>query len=70
MSPHRVGFLGRFGLKTDIHFAHFGLELGMVFEGTTECINVFIISFPNEKERKRNMRIRNDLNKFCVCALI
>ena len=46
---------GRFGLKTDIHFAHFGLELGMGFEGTTECINVFIISIPNEKERKRNM---------------
>ena len=59
MSPHREGFLGRFGLKTDIHFTHFGLELGMVFEGTTECINVYIISIPNEKERKRNMRIRN-----------
>ena len=33
--PHRVGFLRRFGLKTGIHFAHFGLESGMVFEGTT-----------------------------------
>ena len=33
--PHRVGFLPRFGLKTGIHFAHFGLESGMVFEGTT-----------------------------------
>ena len=33
--PHRVGFLGRFGLKTGIHFAHFGLVSGMVFEGTT-----------------------------------
>ena len=33
--PHRVGFLPRFGLKTGLHFAHFGLELGMVFEGTT-----------------------------------
>ena len=33
--PHRVGFLRRFGLKTDIHFAHFGLESGMVLEGTT-----------------------------------
>ena len=33
--PHRVGFLHRFGLKTGIHFAHFGLELGVVFEGTT-----------------------------------
>ena len=34
--PHRVGFLRRFGLKTGIHFAHFGLESGMVIEGTTE----------------------------------
>ena len=34
--PHRVGFLRGFDLKTDIHFAHFGLESGMVFEGTTE----------------------------------
>ena len=25
----------RFGLKTVIYFAHFGLEWGMVFEGTT-----------------------------------
>ena len=33
--PHRVGFLGRFGLKTGIHFTHSGLELGMIFEGTT-----------------------------------
>ena len=33
--PHRVGFLCCFGLKTGIHFAHFGLESGMVFEGTT-----------------------------------
>ena len=37
--PHRVGFLRRFCLKTGIHFAHFGLESGMVFEGTTDqCI--------------------------------
>ena len=33
--PHRVGFLCRFGLKTGIEFAHFGLESDMVFEGTT-----------------------------------
>jgi len=32
--PHRVGFLRRFGLKTGIQFAHFGLESGMGFEGT------------------------------------
>ena len=34
--PHRVGFLRCFGLKTGTHFAHFGLESGMVFEGTTD----------------------------------
>ena len=33
--PHRVGFLHGFGLKTGLHFAHFGLESGMVFERTT-----------------------------------
>ena len=69
MSLHRVGFLGRFGLKTGLHFAHFGLESGMVFEGTTAFINVFIISIPNEKERKRNMRIRNGFESFlCLCS--
>ena len=35
--PQRVGVLGSsFGLKTGIHFGHFGLESGMFFEGTTE----------------------------------
>ena len=46
--PLRVGFLGRFGLKTGIHFAHVGLESGMVFEGSTEYMNVFLVSIPNE----------------------
>ena len=45
--PHRVGFLRRFALKTGIDFAHFGLESGMVFEGTTECMTVLIVSIPN-----------------------
>ena len=46
--PHWVGFLCRFGLKTGTHFANFGLESGMVFKGTTECMKVFIVSIPNE----------------------
>ena len=46
--PHGVGVLCRFGLKTGIHFAHFGLESGMVFEGSMERMNVFIVLIPNE----------------------
>ena len=37
--------LRRFGLK---HFAHFGRESGIVFEGTAESMNLFIVSIPNE----------------------
>ena len=48
-----VGFLRRFGL-----------ESGMVFEGTTEGMKVFMVSIPNELERKRNMRIRNGFEYF------
>ena len=32
--PHRVGVSAPFWSETGIHFAHFGLESGMVFEGT------------------------------------
>ena len=35
MPPQRVGFLRCFVLKTGIDFVHFGLESGMVFQGTT-----------------------------------
>ena len=48
MPAHRVGVFRRFGLKTGIDFAHFGLESGMVFEGPRECTNVFIVSISNE----------------------
>ena len=33
VQPQRVWFSSRFGLKTGIDFAHFGLESGMVYEG-------------------------------------
>ena len=45
--PHRVGFLRRFGLKTGIDFAHFGLESGVVLKGTMECKYDFIVSIPD-----------------------
>ena len=56
-SSHRVGFLRRFGLKTSIHFAHFGLESGMVFEGTTgvyERIYRFNSKWVRKKEKYAN----------------
>ena len=50
--PKRLWFLGRFGSKTGIHFAHFGLKSGMLFEGTTGAYE------RNEKERKKEREIR------------
>ena len=50
----KVWFLRPFGLKTGIHFAHFGLESGMVYEGTTgvyERILLFQFQMNTEKER-------------------
>jgi len=44
-----IGYFAPFWSETGIHFVHFGLESGMVIEGTTECyINVLIVSIPNE----------------------
>ena len=36
--PHRVEFLRPFCLKTGIHFAQFGMESGVVFEGTKKSV--------------------------------
>ena len=35
VQPQRVGFLRLFGMKTGIDLTYFGLESGMVFEGST-----------------------------------
>ena len=71
--PHQVGFLPRFGLKTGIHFAHFGLELGMVFEGTTGVYERILRwrnktesqnSKQNHKTLKLNTKTQNRIAKF------
>ena len=41
--------MGLFGLKMGMHFAYFGLELAMVFEGTREPYERFQMN-KNEKE--------------------
>ena len=51
------GFLRRFGRKTGMDFAHFSLELGVALQ---ECMNVFVVSIPNESERKSNKQIQNE----------
>ena len=49
----------RFGLKTGIDFAHFGLESGMVFEETTgvyEGIYRFNSKLVRKKEKYANSK--------------
>ena len=63
MSPHRVWFSALpFGLKTGIHFAHFGQESGLVFEGTTGL-------YERLKLEKKTYEFEVDLKNF-VCTLI
>ena len=55
MPPQRIWFLRFFGLKAGIHFAHFGLELGMVFKGKNavkERICRFNSKLMNKKEKE------------------
>ena len=44
----RVGFWGRFSMKTSIDFAHFGLESGWFTKELRLCVNVFVVSIPNK----------------------
>ena len=46
--PQRVGFLRLFGLKMGIDFAHFGLIRVWVSRALQECMNLFIVSIPND----------------------
>ena len=70
MPPHRVGFLPGFlrlfGLKTGIDFAPFGLESGVVFEGTTGVYER-ILRRRNKTESqnsKQNHKIQYRITKF------
>ena len=59
MPSQRVAILRRFGLKTGIHFAHFGLESDMVFEGATgayERIYRFNFKWVRKKDKYSNSK--------------
>ena len=43
--PEGYIFVSRFGLKTGLHFAHFVLESGIVFDGTTGVILFWVFWF-------------------------
>ena len=66
MQPHRVRFLRRFGLKTGIRFAHFGLESGIVFEGTTGDERTSFQFQMSKKEREICAFETNLRNLFCL----
>ena len=50
MPPQRIWFLGLFGLKTGIDFAHYTLVWTRVWfsRELRECMNIFILSILNE----------------------
>ena len=57
--PQRGGVFAQFGLKMGIDFAHFVLESGMVFEGTTrvyEQIYRFNSKCVRKKEKPANSK--------------
>ena len=74
MPPHRVGFLCRFGLKTGIlgiYFAYFGLESGMVFEGTTGVYERSYLSFQFQMNKNEVEIYEFEMHSknFFVCTL-
>ena len=49
-----------FRSETGVDFAHFCLQSRMVFEDyKSVCMDVLIVSIPNESERRSDMLIQN-----------
>ena len=81
MPPQRVWFLCRYGLKTGIDFAHFGLELSIVFEGATMVYeHICQLMVPNkirnkpiicefEMDFKKSSCWHSDLSKHECCLM-
>ena len=58
MPPQRVAFLRCLGLKTGIHFAHFGLESDRFSRELRECMNVSV-SFQFQIKKKEKINYAN-----------
>ena len=64
MPPQRLGILQRFGLKTGIDFAYFGLESGMVLEGTTGVYWTYLsFQFQMTKKERKMCQFEMDFKK-------
>ena len=62
--PQRVGVLRRFGLKTSIDFAHFGLESDMIFKGTTGVYErIYFFQFQMSKKEREICEFEMDFKK-------
>ena len=64
----RVGFLRCFGLKTGIHFSHFGLESSMIFRGNYGSIWTYLsFQFQMSKNEREICEFEMGLkNFFCL----
>ena len=63
--------MGRFGLKSGIHFAHFGVESGMVFGGTRGSVWTYLsFQFQMSNKEREICEFEMNLINLFVCALI
>ena len=68
MPTQRVGFLRRFGLKTGIDFAHFGLELGSGVRGKCECVSMrSLFQFQMIKKESVICKLETAFKKYFCC---
>ena len=62
--PQREGFLRRFGLKMGTDFAHFCLQSGMVFKGTTGVYErIYFFQFQMSRKEREICEFEMDFKK-------
>ena len=70
--PHGVGILRLFCLRTGlIHFAHFGLQSRMVFEGTTgEYERIYHVNSKWVRKKEKHANSKWIWGMFCLCSYL
>ena len=72
MLPHGVGILRLFCLRTGlIHFAHFGLQSRMVFEGTTGVYErIYHVNSKWVRKKEKHANSKWIWRMFCLCSYL